>query len=69
MDGMEELLSSLTEKLPYFSPFGVINESGVCATSRLLQCRLLGLMGIDMSRKVRRLAADPPKGGAPEYYK
>lgn len=38
MDGMGDLFSAF----PGFSPFCMINKSGTCATSRILQTRWMG---------------------------
>lgn len=53
---MEDLFSSL----PYFNPMMMVNTSGTCATTRLIQCRDLGVYTNDVSRKFQRSPEDAP---------
>ncbi|KAJ6630299.1 hypothetical protein B0H10DRAFT_2160282 [Mycena sp. CBHHK59/15] len=40
--------------LPYFNPMMMVNTSGTCATTRLIQCRDLGVYANDVGRKFDR---------------
>ena len=41
MDGMDDLFSAFAD-FPGFSAFSMVNRSGTCATSRILQTRWMG---------------------------
>ncbi|KAJ6457059.1 hypothetical protein C8R47DRAFT_1164628 [Mycena vitilis] len=41
-------------RLPYFNPMMMVNVSGTCATTRLTQCRGLGVYQNDVSGKFQR---------------
>ncbi|EIM86411.1 uncharacterized protein STEHIDRAFT_121370 [Stereum hirsutum FP-91666 SS1] len=51
---------SIFSGLPYFNPFMMINTSGTCATTRLVQCRDFGVMMNDVSRKFDKDPEDVP---------
>ncbi|KAI0081597.1 hypothetical protein K474DRAFT_1251098 [Panus rudis PR-1116 ss-1] len=50
MDGAE-WATSLMGGLPYWNPMMFVNLSGTCATTKLLQCRELGVYECEVSRK------------------
>ena len=43
-----------------FNPMMMVNTSGTCATTRLIQCRYLGISTNDVSRKFQRSPEDAP---------
>ncbi|KAI0045684.1 hypothetical protein FA95DRAFT_1521210 [Auriscalpium vulgare] len=54
--------------LPYFDPMMFINVSGLCATTKLLQCRDFGIYQVDVSRKFQRGPDGAPDMHEDDFY-
>lgn len=56
MDGMEGIASAFASfgGLPFFSPFAMINKSGTCAASRILQLRQMGVYECMVEDKIAK---------------
>ncbi|KAI0789609.1 hypothetical protein C8Q75DRAFT_806776 [Abortiporus biennis] len=52
--------STMMSGLPYYSPMMFVNLSGLCATTKLVQCRGLGLSMCDVSRKFQKDPSEVP---------
>ncbi|KAF9466934.1 hypothetical protein BDZ94DRAFT_1186529 [Collybia nuda] len=55
-----DMVASVFGGLPYFNPMMMINTSGTCATTRLIQCRDFGISMNDISRKFEKSPDDVP---------
>ena len=53
--------------IPDWSHMQHFNLSGICATTRILQCRYLGLYEGDISRKFQRGPAAAPDLSLPQF--
>jgi hypothetical protein len=59
MDPLQEAIASAFSGLPYFSPSIIVNTSSICATSRILQLRWMGISTVSVASKIRREALQP----------
>ncbi|KAI0055379.1 hypothetical protein BV25DRAFT_1921855 [Artomyces pyxidatus] len=54
--------------LPGFNPLMFVNTSGLCATTKLLQCRNFGVFQVDISRKFQRGPEAAPDLTEEDFY-
>ncbi|CAL5225400.1 g8210 [Coccomyxa viridis] len=64
---VESGMIQMAEGNPQFDPFMLINRSGSCACSRLLQTRFLGVNSVSIEDKVGK-EAEEPGPGLPQGY-
>ncbi|CAL8471219.1 g10761 [Coccomyxa elongata] len=56
---VENGMAKAISRLPHFDPFMLVNLSGTCACSRLLQIRYQGLLSVNLEQKLTKEARQP----------